>query len=243
MNACAEPVRSWPYNDTVCGRFGLFHDGREVADLVGAPPVPVTPRYNVAPTQEALIARDAGDGVHLEEARWGLLPHWVKDPASFKATLFNARAETAAEKPSFRDAFRSSRCAVPISGFFEWRAAPEGGGKQPYWIRRRDERPLALAGLYSVNAAFGDTLTFTVLTSRPGPLMAQLHDRQPVILPEATLPAWLAPGRKRSAELAELLEPRLDDPLEAVPVSTAVNRPGNGGAELLEPVGEALRAG
>lgn len=226
----------------MCGRFGLFHDGREVADLFGAPLVTVEPRYNVAPTQEALIARRLEEGVRLEPARWGLLPHWVRDPSRFKATLFNARAETAAEKPSFRDAFREHRCAVPISGFFEWTQDPEGGGKQPYWIRRRDGRPLALAGLWSVNEAFGATPTFTVLTSRPGPLMARLHERQPVILPEAALPAWLEPERKGAAELADLLEPRLDDPLEAVPVSKAVNRPG-GGEALLEPVGAALREG
>lgn len=225
----------------MCGRFGLFHDGREVADLFGAPLEPLTPRYNVAPTQTSLIARATEEGVRLAEARWGLLPAWVKDPATFKATLFNARSESAFDKPSFRDAARERRCAVPISGFFEWARDAETGRKQPYLIRRQDGAPMVLAGLWSVNEAFGPTPTFTVLTARATSLMARLHDRQPVMLPPPTIPEWLAPGRTQEADLAELLEPREDDPLEAVPISTRVNTPRNDDASIVEPVGEALR--
>lgn len=227
----------------MCGRFGLFHDGREVAGLFGAPVVRVPPRYNIAPTQETLIARRDGEGaVRLDAARWGLIPHWVKDPSTFKANLFNARSESAHQKPSFRDAFKARRCAVPASCFFEWRRDEETGRKQPFAIRRRDGAPLVLAGLWSRNEAFGERPTFTILTSRASPLMERLHDRQPVMLPREAIADWLDPQRTEAAELADLLEPRRDDPLEAVPISPRVNSPKHDAPDLLEPAGPPLNA-
>lgn len=230
----------------MCGRYGLFHDASEIAEAFGADIArldpPPAPRYNLAPTQNApiLVPRD-GEGRVALLARWGLIPHWAKDPATFRATLVNARSESAHEKPSFRDAFKRDRCVVPASGFYEWRA-PEGGGrKQPFWIRRRDGAPMALAGLHARNERAETPDSFTILTTRPNALMARLHDRQPVILPAATIDAWFDPERRDAASLSDLLEP--DDPseLEAIPIGTAVNRPGNEGPELLEPEGEPLR--
>jgi putative SOS response-associated peptidase YedK len=230
----------------MCGRYGLFHDASEIAEAFGADIArldpPPAPRYNVAPTQNApiLVPRD-GEGRVALMARWGLIPHWAKDPATFRATLVNARSESAHEKPSFREAFKRDRCVVPASGFYEWRA-PEGGGrKQPFWIRRRDGAPLALAGLHARNERAEIPHSFTILTTRPNALMARLHDRQPVILPAAAIDAWFDPERRDAASLSDLLEPNDPAELEALPIGTAVNRPGNEGPELLEPQGEPLR--
>ena len=217
---------------------------------------PLAPRWNLAPTQRAPVvvatgdaaddaADDATDGaaaaaaLDVRWARWGLIPHWVDDPAAFRATLVNARAETAHAKPSFRDALRRDRCLVPVSGFYEWRATEDG--KQPYWIRRRDRAPLLLAGLHAVHPAAATPDSFTILTTRPGPLMAQLHDRQPVVLPPPWAAAWMDPTRRRAEDVAELLEPAANDALEALPVSRAVNRPSRDDPEVLTPEGPALR--
>lgn len=230
----------------MCGRYGLFHDASEIAEAFGADIArldpPPAPRYNLAPTQNApiLVPRD-GEGRVALMARWGLIPHWAKDPATFRATLVNARSESAHEKPSFRDALKRDRCVVPASGFYEWRA-PEGGGrKQPFWIRRRDGAPLALAGLHARNERAETPDSFTILTTRPNALMARLHDRQPVILAAAAIDAWFDPERRDAASLSDLLEPNDPAELEAVPIGTGVNRPGNEGPELLEPQGEPLR--
>lgn len=230
----------------MCGRYGLFHDGDEIAELfdvdVARLDPPWTPRYNLTPTQGApiIVPRDDEGRVAIR-ARWGLIPHWVKDPSTFRATLVNARSETAHSKPSFRDAFKRDRCVVPASGFYEWRAEPGGGPKQPFWIRRRDGAPLALAGLHARNERAETPDSFTILTTRPNDLMAKIHDRQPVILPPGALPFWFDPERNDAASLSDLLEPIGPDELEAVPVARAVNRPANDGPELLEAAGDPLR--
>ncbi|MDR9391705.1 MAG: SOS response-associated peptidase [Trueperaceae bacterium] len=220
---------------------------------------PLAPRYNLAPTQRAPVvvrARDADAAstagstaastaastatpLVVRWARWGLIPHWVDDPATFRATLVNARAETAHAKPSFRDALRHDRCLVPVDGFYEWREAE--GGKRPYWIRRRDRTPLLLAGLHAVHEGATPPDSFTILTTRPGPLMVQLHDRQPVVLPPPWAAAWMEPGRRRAEDVAAFLAPAANDALEAIPVSRAVNRPTNDAPDLLTPEGDALR--
>ncbi|MDZ7799779.1 MAG: SOS response-associated peptidase [Trueperaceae bacterium] len=250
----------------MCGRYGLFHDGPEIADLFGADIArldpPLTPRYNIAPTQLApvLLPQDPhgrgeverdeqgpGENAHRDagrafvSARWGLIPHWVKDPATFRATLVNARAESAHQKPSFRDALKRDRCVVPASGFYEWRAPEDGGRKQPYLIRRRDGAPMALAGLHARNDAAAPHDSFTILTTRPNALMARLHDRQPVILPLEAIPAWFDPARRDAASLSDLLEPCDPEAFEAVPIGTAINAPARDGPEVIAPAGEALR--
>lgn len=230
----------------MCGRYGLFHESNDLAqmfdaDLARLDP-PLSPRYNVAPTQLAPIVLPGDDGGRIAmRARWGLVPHWVKDPATFRATLLNARSETAHEKPSFRDAFKRDRCVVPVSGFYEWRAPDEGGPKQPFWIRRRDRRPLGLAGLHARNDRSDTPDSFTILTTRPNRLMEQIHDRQPVILPPGALALWFDPERNDAASLSDLLEPTAADELEAVPIGRSVNRPTNDEPDLLEPTGEPLR--
>jgi putative SOS response-associated peptidase YedK len=203
----------------MCGRYTLYHDEEDLTELFALDGFPWSPRYNIAPTQVVPIVRVRAGGRERLDARWGLVPAWVKEPAAFKALLFNARSETAGEKPAFRDAARRARCALPASGFFEWRSDPAGGPKQPFFIHRRDGAPMAFAGLYA-EGAHGSSAT--VLTTRPNAVVAQLHDRMPVILEPASLDRWLDPETRDLAAVADLLRPCADDLLEAYPVDRAV---------------------
>jgi putative SOS response-associated peptidase YedK len=206
----------------MCGRYTLYHDEEDLTELFALDAFEVTPRYNVAPTQLVPIVR-VGAGGHRErrDARWGLIPGWVKDPGAFKALLFNARAETVAEKPSFRDAARRARCAVPASGFYEW-SVGDDGRKRPWYVHRRDGAPLVFAGLYAERTAGEPNTSATVLTTAPNALMAALHDRMPVVLDPADLPRWLDPDQRDPGALADLLRPCPEDWLEAYPVGPEV---------------------
>lgn len=220
----------------MCGRYTLdVTTPDDLAPLFGhlTGAATLTPRFNIAPTQRVpIVRRLADDSRELADARWGLIPHWA-DPSSFSATLFNARSETAGEKPSFRDAMKTGRCLVPSTGFYEWKAAE--GGKTPHFIHREDGAAFAFAGLYSVNAK-GDTpvLSCTILTTRPNRLMRELHARMPVMLEPPMFAEWLDPSVRDPAMLVELLEPREWEGFEAYPVSTRVNRPSEDGPELTE---------
>jgi putative SOS response-associated peptidase YedK len=218
----------------MCGRYTLYHFEEDLDALFGVAGLAAAPRFNIAPSQQVPIVRQSPDGTREAlTARWGLIPHWVKDLGSFKASLFNARAESAADKPSFRDAMRRGRCVLPASGFYEW----TGGGstKQPYHVIRRDGRPMALAGLWSVWSR-GDAplLSCTILTTRPNQVMRPLHDRMPVILAPDELDRWLDPGSDDPERLEDLLGPYDDDALEAYAVSRAVGNPAVDRPDLIE---------
>ena len=168
--------------------------------------------------------------------RWGLVPFWAKDPA-IGNKLINARSESAASKPAFRDSFRKRRCLVVADGFFEWR--PEPGGKQPYWIHRPDGRPFAFAGLWSRwdrDLAAGEVPieTFTILTRDALPEVAEIHDRMPVILAREDHDAWLDPTLDDVDRLVPLLRRPVGTGLELRPVSRRVNSPANDVPEVLE---------
>jgi putative SOS response-associated peptidase YedK len=226
----------------MCGRYTLSTPGDLVAELVALEEAPqLTPRYNIAPTQEAPVVRLEPDGRRrLDLLRWGLVPHWAADPG-IGNRLINARAETVAAKPAFRDAFRRQRCLVVADGFYEWR--PEGGGKRPYHLRRLDRRPFALAGLWSrwQRGEAPPLETFTLLTCEPSEAVRPFHDRMPVILPVDRYAAWLAP-ESDPQELAALLVPYAE-PLEGVPVSTWVNAPAHEGPRCVEPHESPIPAG
>lgn len=218
----------------MCGRYTLYHFEEDLDALFGVAGLASAPRFNIAPSQQVPIVRQRPDGTREAlTARWGLVPHWVKDLASFKANLFNARAEGAAEKPSFRDAMRRGRCLLPASGFFEW--ANAGGAKRPYHILRRDGRPMAFAGLCSLwNRAETPLLSCTILTTRPNEVVRPLHDRMPVILDPEEFDRWLDPATDDPGRLSDLLDPFDDDALEAYPVSRAVGNPAVDRADLIE---------
>lgn len=222
----------------MCGRYTLTVDAALLAELFELEPLTeLAPRYNIAPTQTVPIVRRGGGGDReWARVRWGLIPSWAKD-ATIGNRLINARAETAADKPSFRSAFRHRRCLIPADGFFEW--AKVDGGKQPHHIRFADRRPFAFAGLWeSWSPPDGDRVeSCTILTTGPNELVAGLHDRMPVILPSERHADWIGGGPLGPDAAEAMLVPHPADDMEAVPVSTYVNSPRNDDPRCLEPVG------
>lgn len=219
----------------MCGRFALTATPSEVEQLfeiAGLAPFP--PRYNIAPTQPVAIVREFAGVRQGALVRWGLVPGWVKDPASF-TLLINARSESAAEKPSFRTAMRHRRCLVPASGFYEWRR--DGKVKQPYWIGPRDGGLVAFAGLWEtwMGKDGSEIDTAAILTTGANASMAAIHDRMPVVIAREDFARWLDPLNE-PRHVAELLRAPADDLFVARPVSARVNSARNDGPELQEEV-------
>ncbi|WP_307732760.1 SOS response-associated peptidase [Stigmatella ashevillensis] len=211
----------------MCGRVTLQTPAVDLARefaLLGVRAAIERPRYNLAPTQ--LMAVVPNDGQRMLDAyRWGLIPSWAKD-AAIGNKLINARCETVAEKPSFRAAFKRRRCLALIDGWFEWRQSTKP--KTPFLFRRKDGRPLALAGLWEewTSPETGEVVrSCTLLTTGPNALMAPIHDRMPVLLSSAGQELWLRPEPMEHAALQPLLVPFEEDSLEAYEVSRIVNSP------------------
>ncbi len=219
----------------MCGRYALVvvGDGAlqrrfSLEELLDDP----APRYNVAPTQTLpVIVRHSPNSVAL--MRWGLIPSWAKD-ASIGNRMINARAETVAEKPAYRKPFRSQRCLVPASGFFEWQR--DGAVKMPYYIHLTDEPLFAFAGLYDVwHDPQGQAVhSYTILTTEPNALMASIHNRMPVILDREDEERWLDPDVTEAEQLLPLLRPYPAQAMAAYPVSRAVNSPLHDAPDVLE---------
>jgi putative SOS response-associated peptidase YedK len=196
----------------------------------------VEPRYNIAPTQ--LIATVANNNrEELDLFRWGLVPSWAKD-AAIGNRLINARAETLAEKPSFRAAYRRRRCLILADGFYEWQANPLGGAKTPYLVRLESGGPFAFAGLWEIWSAPDGSrlLSCTIITTRPNELVAPIHKRMPVILPPEAYDRWLSAEEEPSERLQPLLGPYPAEEMVAYPVSRVVNNPANDIPECVIPV-------
>jgi putative SOS response-associated peptidase YedK len=208
----------------MCGRFLLTTPASDLAELLGlSTPPALVPRYNIAPTQTIGIVRARGVGPAREwaEVRWGLVPFWSEEPTT-RAPLFNARADTAAAKPAFREPLHRRRCVVPADGFYEWKR--EGRARQPYLFRRRDGAPLVLAGLWE-RWSKGDAPPLescTILTTSPNALVAAAHDRMPVVLAAEDFARWLDPALTSPGAVQDLLVPCAEDLLEALPVGPQV---------------------
>jgi putative SOS response-associated peptidase YedK len=199
-------------------------------------------RYNIAPTQSVVAAiGQFSDNTQrqLRWMQWGLIPSWAKDP-KIGSKLINARAETVAEKPSFRSAFRQRRCLIPADGFYEWQQVEGSRQKQPYFIRLQDERPFAFAGLYDRWASpDGEVLeTCTILTTTANELIAPIHDRMPVILYPQDYDFWLDTSSFESERLQALLIAYPSVSMTLYPVSTMVNSPKNDRPECQQPLNE-----
>ena len=204
----------------MCGRFTVRTPAHRLAEAFGVDlRANLAPRYNIAPTQQVAVLR--GDGFSM--LRWGLVPSWAKDPA-IGSRMINARAETVAEKPSFRAAFRQRRCLVLADGFYEWQKR-SGGVKQPYYIRLADDRPFAFAGLWERwrRPEGGDLETCTIITTEANDALRPIHERMPVILPAADRAAWLDPGTAPREALQAMLRPYPGDAMTAFPISRLVN--------------------
>ncbi|PVB63000.1 SOS response-associated peptidase [Labrenzia sp. 011] len=221
----------------MCGRLALTTPPDAVRAFFGYDDRPnFPPRYNIAPTQPlAVVRQNLGGKRQFHLVRWGLIPAWVKDPASF-TLLINARAETASQKPSFRSAMRHHRCLVPASGFYEWRRTPQG--KQPFWIRPANGDVMAFAGLWDTwsDPDGGDIDTGAILTIGANRMMSAIHDRMPVILKPDAFDTWLDIAHVDRREAEKLLRPVEDDFLVATPVSSRVNTVANDDADLLKPM-------
>lgn len=203
----------------MCGRYSLTSPGEALAELLGLPEGPPhhalpEPRYNVAPTNPMPIVRLGGGGREWAVATWGFEGHQI-----------NARAETVNRQPGFRAAFRSRRCLVPADGFYEW--LKDGRHRQPYYLRRRDRRPFAFAGLW-------EDATFTILTCPPNELVAPIHDRMPVILPRAQQDLWLS--AKDPITALDLLTPAPAAAFEAYAVGREVNRVDHDAPDCIAPL-------
>lgn len=221
----------------MCGRFTSLLSPELLKSVYGVrPPASLAPRYNIAPTQQVHIIRedDAGNK-ECTEMRWGLVPRWAKD-ISIGNKLINARCETVAEKPSFRNAIHHRRCIVPASGFFEWGATPKG--KVPHYITARDGSPFSIAGIWETwKTPDGGMLeSFALLTSDANLLMATIHERMPVILKPSDFAAWLDRSVTDPQKLQRIYQPYPADLMQAWPVSTFVNSPAHIGEECIHRV-------
>ncbi len=216
----------------MCGRFTQRADAKRLAKAFEVGETPrLEPRYNIAPTQEILAVRNRGEGREMTLLKWGLVPSWAKD-ASVGSRLINARSETVAEKPAFREAFKRRRCVVPADGFFEWKRT--GERRQPFYFTMRDERPFGFAGLWERWERDGQALnTCTILTTEANEVLRPVHDRMPVILHPDDYELWLEGGERERSALKDMLVPYPGEEMAAYPVSTLVNSPGNRGPELI----------
>ena len=221
----------------MCGRYTHRHTWPEIVALYrltqpAVAPNDFGPRYNIAPTQRALVVRERDGKREAAMLRWGLIPFWAKD-AKFAYKTINARGQAVATAPSFRAAWKARRCLIPTSGFYEWVKTPEG--KQPYLIGFQDGRQFSFGGLWEAwkNPASGEAVeSYTIVTGEPNAVAGKIHNRMPVIVDPSDFGRWLTAAEPP----ADLLPPYPATDMTAYPVSTAVNSPKNDRAGLVEPL-------
>ncbi len=214
----------------MCGRFTITHPNEALAQLFAAVPsndLPLVPRYNICPTHDVAVVTSGGTAAErrLRPMRWGFIPSWYKAPND-GPLIINARSDTVAVKPAFRDAVRTRRCIIPASGFYEWTAGPDKS-RLPYYITRTDGAPMAFAGLWQ---NWGDLVACAVVSTHDGPGMAGIHDREPVILDPADWPLWLGEAGHGAATL---MHPTPAGVLQMHRVDVAVNSNRASGAQLI----------
>lgn len=221
----------------MCGRFTLTAEISALQDSFPWLYIPpeLAPRYNVAPSQPvAVVPNDGKD--RIDFFVWGLIPSWAKDPA-IGNRMINARAETLAEKPTFRAPFRRKRCLILTDGFFEWTARSDGKGKTPMYLRMVDGKPFAFAGLWDTwfSPDGSEVRSCTIITTEPNELVRPIHNRMPVILPPSAYRQWLTPGEGNITALQAMLKPYPASEMVAYPVSRLVNDPKSDRPEAILP--------
>lgn len=222
----------------MCGRFTLAVAPEKLQAAFPDFQIPndIPPSYNIAPSQPIpVIPNDGKD--ELTFYTWGLVPSWAEDASFGGYNLINARAETVADKPSFRTPFRRKRCLVLSDGFYEWKKPSGGGHKIPYYIHLTDRSPFAFAGLWDRwQSPLGDELlSACIITTEPNATVKPLHNRMPVILPREAYKDWLQPGEANPDKLLSYLQPYPGEKMEAYPVSTFVNNPKNDTPQCIKP--------
>jgi putative SOS response-associated peptidase YedK len=220
----------------VCGRYAFFSPAEAVKRIFRLEHVPeFQPRYNVAPTQEVPVVRAGKQGTReFALLHWGLVPFWAKDRA-IGNRMINARVETVAEKPAYREAFKRRRCLVLTDGWYEWQLAKDG--KQPWFIRRTDARLFAFAGLWEswTDRKDGAQLeSCTIVTGNAAAAIHDIHPRMPIPLADAAWDEWLDPSASDPKKLLALIHAGSPETFEAWPVSRAVNAPKSQGPQLIE---------
>ena len=223
----------------MCGRFTLAADPTNFIRFLLEYDTSDTfaPRYNIAPTQPVAVVPNNG-AAKIEFFRWGLIPPWAKDP-KIGNRMINARAETLAEKPSFRNAYKRRRCLVLADGYYEWRKEPDGGAKTPFYIRMASEKPFAFAGLWEAWRPIGEVelvLSCSIITCSANELLEPIHHRMPVILDHEAYDLWLDSVERSPATLNHLLAPYPAEEMTAFAVSRLVNQPKNDSPECILPV-------
>jgi putative SOS response-associated peptidase YedK len=225
----------------MCGRYGLTRSPGKLAARLGARrrfADPFEPRYNIAPTQPVLAITNAQERP-VVALRWGLVPYWAESASGMKLTTFNARIETIATAPSYRDSTRLRRCVILADGFYEWRRS-ENGVKTPFWIHRVDEEPFAFAGLWdrwrARRPTEEDVESCTIVTGPANEFMAPIHSRMPIVLSDARAAAWLAPEPLAPSDALDVLIPDEAAPAwEMYAVSPRVGNVRNDDARLTQP--------
>ena len=223
----------------MCGRFVQTQEAENYGSYFQVDVIrtdAVLRSWNVAPTKQVYAVAEHEGERQLGTFDWGLVPFWAKD-RKIGARLINARVETAAEKPAFRDSFTARRCIIPAEGFYEWE--PKDRGKLPHYFFAFDRRPLALAGLWSTwkDPESGDRVqTCTILTTEPDDVVQPIHDRMPVILPDTTWDPWLDPEMTDAGVISDLLASSAGPELIEHAVSTLVNGVANDLPELIAPL-------
>jgi putative SOS response-associated peptidase YedK len=223
----------------MCGRFTLKTSRAKIAELIGtSKSLPLfEPRYNIAPSQPVLAVRIEPERGEREGTmlKWGLIPSWSKEPG-IGNKLANARADTVAEKPAFRSAFKKRRCLVVADGFYEWRAGP--GGKTPYYFQLKDGSPFAFAGLWERWEKGEEPVeSCTLITTEANGVVGPVHNRMPVIIDPSSIERWLDPNEQRAEALKSMLVPLPDEWMTAYPVSKLVNNPRNEDPRCIDPAG------
>jgi putative SOS response-associated peptidase YedK len=220
----------------MCGRYTHLLTWRQIVRLYGLtespPPNDFGPRYNIAPTERAPVVRERDGNREATMLRWGLIPLWAKDKSIGYKTI-NARAETVATAPAFREAFTARRCLVPASGFYEWLKVSDG--KQPYLIGFKDRRPFSFAGLWESwrDHTSGERFeTYTIIATAPNEVAGKIHNRMPLIIDPTDFDRWLT----AATPPADLVRPYPADEMDAYPVSKAVNSPVKDEAGMIERV-------
>jgi len=219
----------------MCGRFSLSKPSSISSFFTGLTlPEELRARYNIAPSSQVLIVLNDGQ-IRFDLARWGLIPSWASDP-QIGNSLINARAETLAEKPSFRQAFKKRRCLIPVDGFFEWTKGPGSKTRTPIHIRMKTGEPFAFAGLWEQwRSPDGESIrSCTIVTTTPNDLLSAFHHRMPVIVSPENYERWLDP-RLDSSEVQDILVPYPPERMAAYKVSTLVNDPKNDLFECIQP--------
>ena len=215
----------------MCGRFTITHPNEALAALFGAGlgnDLPDSPRFNICPTQAVAVVTSEAGVRRMRAMRWGFLPSWYKSPAD-GPLIINARSDTIAAKPAFREAVRTRRCLVPASGFYEWQTGPDGA-KLPWYFTRTDGQPMALAGIWQ---RWGEGDTCAIVSTDAGPGMAGLHHREALLLEPADWPLWLGEAGHGAALL---MKPSEAGVLQCFRVDRAVNSNRAAGPQLIEPI-------